>query len=413
MHNDAITTEFAAALERVLSGQAPFTFHYQPLVDIVHGTAVGYEALARFSGPPSLPPDQWFAAAEALGRRNELEHLVCARSLESRHRLPPNSFLSVNVSPSFLLSRQWDELLESQGSLAGIVLEITENDPVGSYEEIQLRIAGIRAKGGAIAIDDVGSGYSSLKHVMEIRPNFIKLDRAFVTGCHLDPARAALIEMIGTIAGRLDAWIVAEGVETQPELEELARLEVPLVQGYHLGRPVPAMEPLSEQARLNVRATAVLRSSAPGIEKLVERCATAASSDQAFFQMESDPEQHFVLAVDQWRRPTALIERHPLLGVRSIDSVLRVQAESEIREVLHRALARPASLRFDPIAVVNGRGEAVGAVRMDRLIYEALRPALLPRGRGQSTSNNRLDDPEQGREAARRSPLRRGIKLEE
>lgn len=382
MHNHETPTEFAAALERVLRGEAAFTFHYQPLVDIVHGTAVGYEALARFTGPPSWSPDRWFAAAEALGRRNELEYLVCARSLESRHQLPPNSFLTVNVSPGFLLSPGWAELLDSQSSLAGTVIEITENDPVGNYEEIQVRIAAIRAKGGAIAIDDVGSGYSSLKHVMEIRPNFIKLDRAFVTGCHLDPARAALIEMIGTIAGRLDAWIVAEGVETQSELEELARLEVPLVQGYHLGRPALAMEPLSENARVHVEAAAVRRSPATSIEKLVERCATAASPENAFLQLEKDPDKHFVLAVDQWRRPTALIERHPLLGVRSIENFLRVQAESEIREVLHRALARSASMRFDPIAVVNGRGQAIGAVRMDRLMYEALRPSLLPRGRG-------------------------------
>ncbi len=83
------------------------------------------------------------------------------------------------------------------------------------------------------AVDDAGSGYSSLQHIMEMRPNFIKLDRNFITNCDSDPAKSVLIEMLGKAANRLDAWIIAEGIETKEELAELIRLGVPLVQGTH------------------------------------------------------------------------------------------------------------------------------------------------------------------------------------
>ena len=368
---------FAEELDGVLNGTIPFTFHYQPVVDLQRGVAAGYESLVRFGGRLNWSPDRWFSAADQLGRKLELEMLVASSVLAARPILPQNCFLAVNASPALLLSEQWDELLHRSSSLAGVVVEITEQDPITDYVAIQKKMSSIRAKGGMVAVDDVGSGYASLKHVMEVRPDFLKLDRGFIGGCHLDPARKALIEMIGTIARRLDAWIIAEGVETRPELEQLIVLDVSLAQGYHLGRPAPRMEPVSEHIQHAITKLVEARKGAGTINCAMERCPIHQSREHARQHLDQFPADFLVMAVDMWSRPQVLFERHPLLGVRSLSSLLKVQIDSGLGDVLHRALARQEQFRFDPIAVINERGEFQGVVRMDRLLMEALPESVL------------------------------------
>jgi EAL domain-containing protein (putative c-di-GMP-specific phosphodiesterase class I) len=363
---------FRDELTEVLRGTRPFAFHFQPVVDLHTGVAVGYEALVRFGGSLGWTPDRWFQAAGELGLRTLLETLVISRTFQAARQLSPNTFLSINVGPDFLLSDEWDELLEKQGSLARIVVEITEQDVIRDYQRMQQKIAAIHARGGTVGTDDVGSGYASLKHVMEIRPDFVKLDRAFVDGCHLDPARAAMIEMIGTVAGRLDAWIIAEGVETQAELEELIRLDVPLAQGYYLGRPAPQMRPVSPEVQQAVRATARAFSETQTVKRALESCAVRLTPEEGMSHLEGNKRTQFAMVIDGWRRPRLLVELHPLLGMRRLEHFVKVQIDSAPLDVLQRALARPLPLRFDPLIAINERGEFLGLLRVDRLMSEAL-----------------------------------------
>jgi EAL domain-containing protein (putative c-di-GMP-specific phosphodiesterase class I) len=370
--NEALAI-FRKDLDAIVDGTASFSFHFQPVVDLRSGAAVGYEALVRFEGALRWSPDRWFQTAEKFGERQALEAVVAGRALEAARLLPPDTFLSLNVGPAFLLSDAWDALLKGYDSFARIVVEITEQEAVADYGAIQRKIEAIRSRGGTVAADDVGSGYASLKHVMELRPDFVKLDRAFVEGCHHDPARAAMIELIGTIAGRLDAWVIAEGVEVQPELEELIRLEVSLGQGYHLGRPAPEMTPVNLERRRAVEEIAKAFAESHTLRRAAETCPVRHDLEAGLRALEQDREEQVSMIVDRWGRPHTLIERHPLHGVRRITSLMKVQVDSAPAEVVQRALARPLSARFDSLIAINGRGEFVGVLRLDRLITLALR----------------------------------------
>jgi len=188
---------FRSALDAVLAGTALPLMHFQPIVDLRRACVVGYEALVRFPAPPVLPPDEWFANAANRGKRVALERIVTALAMDSRGSLPPDTFLSVNMSPCFLASDECSTILDGQSDLSRLVIEITEDDRVRDYPSLRNRLDSIRDRGGSIAVDDTGSGYASLQQVMELRPQFVKLDRFFIENCHAEPAKSALIQMIG------------------------------------------------------------------------------------------------------------------------------------------------------------------------------------------------------------------------
>jgi hypothetical protein len=160
-------------------------------------------------------------------------------------------------------------------------------------------------------------------------------------------------------------------------LEQLIALDISLAQGYHLGRPMPRMEPVSEHIQHAIASLADSRKGAGTINCAMERCAVHPSRVDAHQHLDQFPDDALVVAVDRWSRPLVLVERHPLLGIRALSGFLKVQIDSDLNEVMHRALARQGQFRFDPLAVINERGEFEGVVRMDRLMFEALpKPTL-------------------------------------
>ena len=221
---------------------------FQPIVDTDRGTVVGYESLARFSGPPDAGPDCWFALARAAGVGAELEAHALGTALEARSALPANCFLSVNVGPEALLSAPVAAVFAAAGDLRGVVVEITEQTAVDNYCALSDAIAPVRAAGALLAVDDAGAGFASLKHITVLRPDFVKVDRDLIAGIDADETKAAVVEALGMFTSRLDSWLVAEGVETIAELDRLLSLRVPLAQGYGLGRPQPAMGPADPDA---------------------------------------------------------------------------------------------------------------------------------------------------------------------
>jgi EAL domain-containing protein (putative c-di-GMP-specific phosphodiesterase class I) len=118
-----------------------------------------------------------------------------------------------------------------------VILELTEHTLVDDYPRLIASLRGLRRNGIRIAIDDTGSGYSSLAHILKLAPDFIKLDRELVSGIDVDPVRRALASTLVTFAAETGAQIIAEGVETEDELDVLRRLGVRFGQGYHLGHP--------------------------------------------------------------------------------------------------------------------------------------------------------------------------------
>jgi EAL domain-containing protein (putative c-di-GMP-specific phosphodiesterase class I) len=149
--------------------------------------------------------------------------------------LPDDTYLSVNVSPQTALDPRLSEMLRA--SAAHIVLELTEHTPVDQYDHLLAALTELRNAGLRLAVDDAGSGYAGLQHILRLRPDIIKLDIELIRGINTDPARQSLAAALVLFGDKIDATITAEGVETNEELQTLRRLHVPYGQGYHLGRP--------------------------------------------------------------------------------------------------------------------------------------------------------------------------------
>ena len=211
--------EWEDALRRVLAAPEDVRLAFQPVVDLVRGVAVGYEALARFPPPPRGSPARWFAAALGQGVAAPLQAHTVRAALAARATLPANCFLSVNVEPNVLHSDEVQAAFADGGRLDGVVIELTEHAKVESYSRLYGGIDACRSAGVAIAIDDAGARYAGLTHLLRVRPDFVKVDSTLVAGIDRDDVKRAFVEAVGTLASRLDAWVVAEGIERVEDLD--------------------------------------------------------------------------------------------------------------------------------------------------------------------------------------------------
>jgi EAL domain-containing protein (putative c-di-GMP-specific phosphodiesterase class I)/FixJ family two-component response regulator len=209
---------------------------FQPIVDLTTGHMVGVEALARFAHTPHRPPNEWFAEAESVDMGSELELAAIHLALDSLSLLPDDTFLSVNVSPDVVAGSALRSVLASFPG-GRIVLELTEHARINDYDALSPSLDELRAQGIRIAVDDAGSGYSGLQHILRLRPDILKLDHDLTRSIETDHARHALSTSLAHFARELDAVLVAEGIETDAQLAVLRDIHVPWGQGYHLGRP--------------------------------------------------------------------------------------------------------------------------------------------------------------------------------
>ncbi len=241
------------ALARLINGQG-LKMVVQPIVDIRTGKAHAYEALARFGQPrQDGSPLHWFALAEELGQRPALERACVRGGLELLAARPPGTSLSLNLSAPVLLEADTMDMLERAGDslpddLAGLIIEITEETLVHSDMDLLNAIEPLRARGARLAVDDMGAGYSGLRQITTVLPSYLKLDRSLVSGIDTDNDRAALVRALAGYSKQVGSLLVAEGVETDAELQAIRRLGVPLVQGFYLSRPGPPWPDISSAA---------------------------------------------------------------------------------------------------------------------------------------------------------------------
>jgi EAL domain-containing protein (putative c-di-GMP-specific phosphodiesterase class I)/AmiR/NasT family two-component response regulator len=214
---------------------------FQPIVDLADGSVAGVEALTRFNTRPSRPPDVWFAEAEAVGMLEELELAAVRLAMSELDRVPERCHVFLNLSPGSACSARFrDELRELP--LDRLVLEITEHAPVDNYAELNDALNSLRRRGLRIAIDDAGAGFASLRHIVLLAPDLVKLDVTLVRNVGADEVRRAVVTAITAFASQIGARVVAEGVETFEELATLRAIGVQFAQGYYLGIPgeIPA-----------------------------------------------------------------------------------------------------------------------------------------------------------------------------
>lgn len=228
--------DLRSEIERIIAERS-FAPAFQPIVRLADGEPIAYEALTRFAD--GSPPERRFADAEAIGLGVELESATLRAAAEAAEGLPPDALLSLNVSPAFVIGHGSVSELAACASRP-IVLEITEREPIEDYAAFRKSVEGLDVACDW-AVDDAGAGYASLRHIIELRPRYVKLDRGLVTGINADPIRQALVAGMLHFATSIGVEIIAEGVETEAERLTLQHLGVALGQGFLFGRPASAV----------------------------------------------------------------------------------------------------------------------------------------------------------------------------
>jgi EAL domain-containing protein (putative c-di-GMP-specific phosphodiesterase class I)/DNA-binding response OmpR family regulator len=242
----AETTNAAILQLRQLIARRRFTIFLQPIVRLDTGVTFGFEALTRFDD--GVRPDVRFAEATRLGLGRALERATLGKVMDAVESLPSDLAISVNVSPDVLQNeRSLAEILER--AQRPVIIELTEHERIDDYDAIRTGFArlGPRVR---LAVDDAGSGYASLKHILSLTPSYVKLDMEWVRGIDQDPVRRSLVSGLAYFARETGSDLIAEGIETDGERATLVELGVGLGQGFLLGRPAPtaALRPPEEAA---------------------------------------------------------------------------------------------------------------------------------------------------------------------
>lgn len=225
-----------ARLEAILACGGP-SMVFQPIYDVTTRRLVGVEALARAEVDGAcLPPEHLFKEAWDFGCGPEMELAAVRGAIWALDSLPEHAYLAVNVSPGTVVLPQLLETL-SRVDAKRIVVELTEHASVPDYDALSAALGTLRSLGVRVAIDDVGAGYSSLRHVLRVAPDFIKLDMSLVESIDVDLARQAMVAGVMAFAVQTGTGVVAEGVQTEAQARTLMRTGVLHAQGFLFGQP--------------------------------------------------------------------------------------------------------------------------------------------------------------------------------
>jgi EAL domain-containing protein (putative c-di-GMP-specific phosphodiesterase class I) len=364
--------EWVAALQRLLAEPQCVRVHYQPIVDLQRGIVRGYEALARFPEAPGLTTRDPFTAAARLGFAGALEAQLLQAALVTRPLLVRDRFVAVNVSPAALLSDAVRAVLTAERSLEQLVVELVDQDDDGADgEAVTATLAELRKRGAMVAVHVAGGESRSLDRVAVLRPHFVKADGALVARIEQDEACTEIIRALCAFATRLDAWVVAEGIETGEQLDALAALGAPLGQGLALGRPVAAMGELDRDVARRMRRRSLGGTDTERIAGLGEAALVVPAQDGTTAvagAFAADPDAEYVVVLTPDGRPGGIIDRlaHERGAVPGVP--LCLDGVTPVADAARRAMARPLATRFAPIVLLDPRGGYAGVVAIDRMV---------------------------------------------
>ena len=356
--------DWAAWVDRVIAGDGVRAV-FQPIIDLRRRVVVGYEALTRFTvdGVHVAPPNQWFAHAHELGVGPQLEVRALETILAYRSDLPAGCFLCINLEPRHLVEPLVRDVFAREGDLTGLVVELTEHHH-WHWDAFEPTLRFLQRNGALVAIDAAGGGYAGVQQILQLRPAILKLDRALIEGIDADETRVALVEMICVFANRIDASVLAEGVETLGEAQRLLELQVPLAQGFLFGRPEPPWADLDPgvEARL-ARVSADVRRDLHRLVDPVPPIREAAGAGE------------MLASTDRWRavidgqdRPLGVVDTTASTTGQLVETlVVDVDATPhEVAQGLATAELEPGA----PIVVTDDRGRYIGLVTLRRLLAE-------------------------------------------
>ena len=329
-----------ADIEAVLARPDQISMEFQPILDVRAARTAGWEVLARFDGRATPSPDRWFAAAYRAGLGTALEAVTVRRALSALRMRTAGTFMSVNVSAAALDDPAVVEAIAGSAPLTGLVVELTEHTVPPTPGPWTAACHRLRDLGAVVAIDDLGTGYAEILQILQIEPQIIKIDKVLVAALQDDPARRAMLRFLGLFADEVDAWLLAEGVETTAQLQALQALGVPLAQGWLVGLPDPVPQP----CRAEVTAA----------------CAAVA------------PPPPWSVPGHAAGTTVAAVMRPPAPGSTWSSAALRVPVDLSLAEAGRRALTRPATRRYAPLQCIGPDGRLVGELAVHDLLLAVL-----------------------------------------
>lgn len=212
----------------------------QPIVNLRTWKVIGHEALARFA---TGAPEGWFDDAGEADLVGALELAAVRNALDVITTTPPDTFFTINVSPSMIANPVLRAMILSAGAHR-VVVELTESGSLADGSDLR-GVERLRSSGVRFAIDDIGAGFASLQRVLRFEPDFVKIERDLIGGIDGDPKRRALAETLVAFARKTGSVLIAEGIETDAELETLLRVGIRYGQGFRIGRPQLVRSPLA------------------------------------------------------------------------------------------------------------------------------------------------------------------------
>jgi PAS domain S-box-containing protein len=217
---------------------------YQPIFDLETERVIAYEALSRFPVDPGRDTDRWFAEAWDVGLGVPLELMAVRIAARALPQIPSDVSLSVNASPPTIFSGRFLSLF---GDCADqVTVELTEHLQVDDYESFTSKLHTLREAGGKVAIDDFGAGYASLRNILKLRPEWIKLDISLTERIDESEVAHALAGSLVSFADEIGVRVVAEGIEAEEELDALMEIGIRYGQGFYFGVPSPLDETLAQ-----------------------------------------------------------------------------------------------------------------------------------------------------------------------
>ena len=336
------------------------------VADLKRGIAHGYEVLLAVDSDDAKSPAAW-ARTVHPGEAACVEAAFVGVALAERERLPADTRLAITVSASGLRSPQMDTVLADAGGLDDVLLLVS-----GDGEDVAASLGRARDAGAAVGVDETGLGYDSLRHVLDLRPDLVRISPAFVAGIDGDDAKGAVVEALASVAQRTGARVIANGVPGRPELSALRRMGIPLGQGPMFGPAAAAMGPLAPLVADAIRRASPPVEAAETVAGLIEPGVAlpwGSTLDEVADAFLEDALNEVIVLVDEQSRPLALAERAALLrGEPHERPVMRISPSSPLKAVARRAAARPWLERFHPLVACDRRGVYLGLVRVEQLL---------------------------------------------
>ena len=237
---NALATHFDSALQSL-------SMAYQPIVRWSRKRVFAYEALVRPQEPALPNPMALLAAAERLGRLQELGQVLRTRVADTIAAAPEVPWVFVNLHARDLLD---ESLYDAKAALSRIArrvfLEITERASLEDVTDLSERVRKLRRLGFRIAVDDLGAGYSGLNSFAQLEPDMVKLDMSLVRGVHRDSTKRRLVKSMTDLCNEMGILVVCEGVETREERDVLVEQGCDLLQGYLFAKPGPPFPAVAE-----------------------------------------------------------------------------------------------------------------------------------------------------------------------